>query len=257
MVVDLGFGAGLHDPSEVHHRDPVGDVPHDRQVVRDEEVGEVELALEPVEQVDDLRLDGDVERRDRLVGHDDLRAQRESAGDADALALAAGELVGVAVDVLGVEADDVQQFLALRRRSPFGAASGWISYGSPMMSPTVIRGLREVYGSWNTIWMLRRTAFRARPESLVMSSPLYRMAPAISRSRLTSISRAWTCRSPTATDVEGLPAAEGEVDAVDGPDGTDLLLEQDALGERIVLDEPADFEDRLRHRGTPSRSGRR
>lgn len=29
-------------------------------------------------------------------------------------------------------------------RSPFGATSGWISYGSPMMSPTVIRGLSEV-----------------------------------------------------------------------------------------------------------------
>jgi hypothetical protein len=60
----------------------------------------------------------------------------------------------------------------LRRRSPLGATSGWISYGSPTMSPTVIRGLSEVYGSWNTIWMFRRTAFSARPDSLVMSSPL-------------------------------------------------------------------------------------
>ena len=58
-----------------------------------------------------------------------------------------------------------------------------MSYGSPTMSPTVIRGLSEVYGSWKTIWMLRRTAFRARPDSRVMSSPLNRMAPAVGRSR--------------------------------------------------------------------------
>ncbi len=56
-----------------------------------------------------------------------------------------------------------------------------------MMSPTVMRGFNEVYGSWKTIWMLRRTAFRARPDSLVMSSPLYEIAPAVGRSRLTSI----------------------------------------------------------------------
>ena len=37
--------------------------------------------------------------------------QRERAGDADALALAAGELVRVAVVVLGVEADQLQQLL--------------------------------------------------------------------------------------------------------------------------------------------------
>ena len=51
------------------------------------------------EQVDDLRLDRDVERRDGLVGDDQLRVQGERAGDADPLALAAGELVRVAVQV--------------------------------------------------------------------------------------------------------------------------------------------------------------
>ena len=65
----------------------------DPEVVRDEHVRQVELVLQVVEQVDDLRLDRDVECGDRLVGDDQLRVQREGAGDADALALAAGELV--------------------------------------------------------------------------------------------------------------------------------------------------------------------
>ena len=50
-----------------------------------------------LQQVDDLGLDRDVERGDGLVGDDQLGLQRERAGDADALPLAAGERVGEAV----------------------------------------------------------------------------------------------------------------------------------------------------------------
>ncbi len=49
------------------------------------------------EQVDHLGLDGEVEGGDRFVGYDEAGPHRQGAGDADALALAAGELVGIAV----------------------------------------------------------------------------------------------------------------------------------------------------------------
>src|SRR5690606_16918742 len=98
-VVDLPVGADLDDLAQIHHRDPVGDVAHHRQVVGDEDVGQVELVLQPFEQVHDLRLDRHVERGDRLVTDDDLGAQGQAAGDADALPLTAGELVRVPVDV--------------------------------------------------------------------------------------------------------------------------------------------------------------
>ena len=71
----------------------------------DEDVGEPELLLELYEQVDDLGLDGDVESRDRLVADDDLRLEDNGTGNADALALAARELVRIAVLELEVEAD--------------------------------------------------------------------------------------------------------------------------------------------------------
>ena len=74
--------------------------------------------LQVLEQIEDLGLDRDVERRDRLVADDQLRADGERAGDADPLPLAARELVREPVVVLGVEADDLQQLahapLALR-----------------------------------------------------------------------------------------------------------------------------------------------
>ena len=75
------------------------------EVVRDEQVREAAVALEVLQQVDDLRLDGHVERRHRLVADDEARLDGERARDADALSLAAGELVRIARDVLGVEAD--------------------------------------------------------------------------------------------------------------------------------------------------------
>ena len=75
----------------------------------DEEVGEPELCLEVLEQVDDLRLDGHVQRRDGLVRDDELRAHRERARDADALALTAGELVRVPPQVVGRQADGLEE----------------------------------------------------------------------------------------------------------------------------------------------------
>jgi hypothetical protein len=77
--------------------------------VRDEEVGEVEVLLEPFEKVQDLRLDRDVERRHGLVADDELRGEGERSGDPDPLALAPGELVRVPVVVLGVQAGPVHE----------------------------------------------------------------------------------------------------------------------------------------------------
>ena len=107
--------------AEVHHHHPVGDVADDVEVVRDEDVGEPELLLQVLQQVEDLRLHRDVERRHRLVAEDQLRVDRERARDADPLPLPARELVREAVVVLGVEADDLEQLLdaalALGRRA--------------------------------------------------------------------------------------------------------------------------------------------
>jgi hypothetical protein len=91
-------------------------VPHDGQVVRDEEVGQRELVLQFVEQVDDLGLDRDVEGRYRLVRDDEVRVEREDARDADALPLAARELVRIAADRLRGEADALEQIAHDRRR---------------------------------------------------------------------------------------------------------------------------------------------
>ena len=67
--------------------------------MRNEEVSQPKLVLQILQQVHHLCLYRDIERRDRLVTDDHLRLQRQRAGDADPLALTAGELVRIAVGV--------------------------------------------------------------------------------------------------------------------------------------------------------------
>ena len=77
--------------------------------MRDEQVRQPHALLQIVQEVDHLRLNRHIQRGDRLVADDELRFDGERAGNADALALAAGKLVREAVGVLAVEPDDREQ----------------------------------------------------------------------------------------------------------------------------------------------------
>ena len=87
-----------------------------------------ESVLQVLEQVDHAGLDRHVEGRHRLVEHQHGGLEREGPGDADALALPAGELVREAVAVLGVEADQLEQLAHPARR---GRRAGGGSSSAP------------------------------------------------------------------------------------------------------------------------------
>ncbi|MBV8428811.1 MAG: ABC transporter ATP-binding protein [Hyphomicrobiales bacterium] len=95
--------------AQIHDGDAVRQVLDDGEVVADEEQREPEFVLQIGEQVDDLRLHRDVERGDSFVADDQVRARRERAGDADALALAAREFVREATHRIGRKAHLVHQ----------------------------------------------------------------------------------------------------------------------------------------------------
>ena len=61
-------------------------------------MADAELLGQRLQQLEDLQLRRDVERRGRLVGDDERGAAGERAGDHQALALAAGELVRIALE---------------------------------------------------------------------------------------------------------------------------------------------------------------
>jgi hypothetical protein len=66
------------------------------------------LALEVFHEVEDLCLDRYVKGGNRFVGNDEAGIQGEGASESDALALATGKLMGIAVRSETVEAHGVQ-----------------------------------------------------------------------------------------------------------------------------------------------------
>ena len=115
------LGRELDDATEIHHRDAMADMAHHGEVVADEEIGEPVFLLQVDQQVQHLRLHRHVERRHRLIGHDQLGVDRQGLGDAQPLALAAGELVGVLAHGVGPQPDAFEQprhaFVGFARRA--------------------------------------------------------------------------------------------------------------------------------------------
>ncbi len=87
--------SGFDDASGIHDGDAIGGFGDDAEVVRDEQQRQVERRLHLAQQVENLRLNRDIERRRGLVGDDERRPTRERDGDHHALAHAARKLVRV------------------------------------------------------------------------------------------------------------------------------------------------------------------
>ncbi|CAN3973678.1 LURP-one-related family protein, partial [Dysosmobacter welbionis] len=82
-------GGDFANLAQIHDRHPVGDVPHYAHVVGDEHIGEVLLLLQLDEHVDDLGLDGDIQRRGWLIQNDELGIAAQCPGYGDQLLLTA------------------------------------------------------------------------------------------------------------------------------------------------------------------------
>ena len=112
--------------------------------------------LQRAHQVEDLRLDGDVERRGRLVGDQQPRLAGQRHRDHRALAHAARQLVRILVEALlgrrdaHLRAASSMRALAAPRRA---RCARWRSSPSTIWSPMVKAGFSDVIGSWKIIAM--------------------------------------------------------------------------------------------------------
>ncbi len=84
---EVGGRLGLHDEAVVHHRDTGRYPAHYLEVVRDEEDSHADLALELLEELEYLGLDGHVEGGGGLVGDEEARLVGEGHRYHHALAL--------------------------------------------------------------------------------------------------------------------------------------------------------------------------
>ena len=168
----------------IHHHHALGRLGDHAEVVGDQHDRGAGLLLEVEHQVEDLRLDGDVERRGRLVGDQHLRIAARApwrSSPAGACRRRAGA--------------DIRRAGAGRRRCAPGRASRAPARAPPSSTrpcgastfsaicvPTVSTGLRLVIGSWKIIemrWPRRR--FIASSLSVVSSSPSNLIEPAAMR----------------------------------------------------------------------------
>ena len=99
--------AGLDDRPVAHDQDVVAELQRLGEVVGDEDHRLADFVVEPEDLVLHVPPDQRVERAERLVEEHHLGVDRERPGEADALLLAARQLVGVAVRV-ALEADERQ-----------------------------------------------------------------------------------------------------------------------------------------------------
>lgn len=109
MLPQRGRHPVLHDPAGIHHGDPVGDREETGQVVGDHRHGEVLAGTQLGQQRQHPLLGDQVEPGGGLVGHHERRLAGEREADGDALPHAAGKLVRVGREDVGVEVHELDQ----------------------------------------------------------------------------------------------------------------------------------------------------
>ena len=131
--------AGLDDVAPLHHDDAVGEVGDDTHVVGDQEDAGVDAVTQVADELEDLRLHGDVERRRRLVGDEHGGIARQGLGDHRPLPLATGELVRVGVDPAraGSGISTSSSSSIARSRAIFGDIAWWLRSISAIWNPIV------------------------------------------------------------------------------------------------------------------------
>ena len=88
----------LHHIPQIHNANTVTDIFDNAQVMRNKQICQVVLLFQIQKQVDDLRLDGNVQSGYRFVTYNKLRIYCQRSGYTDTLSLSAGELMGVTMD---------------------------------------------------------------------------------------------------------------------------------------------------------------
>ncbi len=209
---------------------------------------ELNSTLQVADEVEDLRLHGDVEGRRRLVGDEQVRVAREGYRDHGSLAHAAGELVGVVVDAAARlrDADAVEHLDGVLLRD--GVADVVVhSVGLHDLAADRVEGMhrreRVLEDHRHPLAAQPAHLLGGRADELLPTEP--DGASHANRARLVQAhdghARDRLARAGLSDDAERLAAREVEGDAVDGLD--------EAVVGREVHAQVAHRQERVRCRG--------
>ncbi len=209
-------------------------------------IGQAEASAQILQQVDHLRLDRDVERRDRLVADDKLRFQGEGAGDPDALTLSARHLVRITVGEFRIEAAHREQLA-----NACGAACGIAL--DPVNHDRFGDDLADLHARvQRAVRILKDDLDPAPQRQQILASHLGDIDAVIddlAGGRLFKPQDAAAGRrlaaAALADQTQGLAAPDGEVDAIDRLHLAHLAVDDDPLGDREMHVQSPHFEERL------------
>src|SRR6267378_4223986 len=102
--------ADFHNLAKIQHRDPVTEIDAQVQVVSNEDICQAELLLQVRQQVDDLRLYRDIQRRHRFIGHDDTWFNSKRGSNGNALTLPAAQFMRIAAAGCGRQTHQLEEF---------------------------------------------------------------------------------------------------------------------------------------------------
>ena len=137
----------FHGAAQIHHHDAVRDMFDHAQIMGDENHRQAHLFLQIGQQVHHLRPDRHIQRRHWLITDHQLGFQDQRPGDADALTLPAGKFMGIAVQLVGQQADPLHD-IAHPGAHHVGGGVGLMGHqrlGDDLA--TVMRGLSAAIGS--------------------------------------------------------------------------------------------------------------
>ncbi|MCY1237838.1 hypothetical protein D9M72_505500 [compost metagenome] len=215
----------------------------------DEDVGQLELVLQIGEQVQDLCLNRKVERRYRLVEHQQLRVQHQRARNGDTLALATGEHVRVAVEVQVGETDLLQH----RHRPIATLVGGRIGIDDQRLHQDVADLLTRVERAVRVLEHDLHLAAHLRRHVALGDVDLLAFDQQLARGRRIDQSEDAAKRGLAATtladDRQRLALFDAEAHALQGMNGLCLLYK--AAGDMVVAHQVARFEDHA-HWAAPS-----
>ena len=109
IAVQLRTLCQLHHMAQIHNADSRTDMLYDGQIVGDKKISEFSCLLQFLQHIDDLCLDGNIQRRYRFVADDEARIYRQRPGDADTLSLSAGKLMRETVLELRVQSHQLHE----------------------------------------------------------------------------------------------------------------------------------------------------
>jgi hypothetical protein len=251
IVEDLAHIAGLHHLARIHHHHLVAQFRDQPQIVGDDDHGRLQFALQFAQQMDDLRLHGDVERRRRLVRQQQRRVHQKRHRDAGALAHAAGEMVRILVDARGRIGDadaahHLDRELAFLRRVQVAPAVEDVQHLPAVCQHRNLRGHRVLEDDRDLL-APDRAALRFRERQDVLRAEADRAAlhlRIVGEQPEDRPEHRALARSAFADDAEDTVARHREAD---------LTQRLDASARRPEIERQiADVEQRFRHVSPPS-----